>query len=49
MPFPYAWLIVDIEDTAMPFPYAWLIVGTRQCRLLISGNINCNATGLDIT
>ena len=30
MPFPYAWLIVDIEDTAMPFPYAWLIVDIEE-------------------
>ncbi len=39
----------DIEDTAVPFPYTRLIVGTRQCRVLISGNINSDATGIDIT
>ncbi len=33
----------------MPFPYARLIVGTRQCRVLMSGNINSDATGIDMT
>ena len=33
----------------MPFPYVRLIVGTRQCRVLISGNINSDATGIDIS
>ena len=32
----------------MPFPYARFIVGTRQCRVLISGYINSDATGFDI-
>ena len=32
----------------MPFPYARLIVGTRHCRVLISGNLNFYATGIDI-
>ncbi|WP_333119340.1 MULTISPECIES: hypothetical protein [unclassified Microcoleus] len=36
------------EDTAVPFPYARLIVGTRHCRVLISGNINSDVTGIDI-
>ncbi len=36
------------EDTALPCPYARLIVGTRHCRVLISGNINSDATGIDI-
>jgi hypothetical protein len=33
----------------VPCPYARLIVGTRHCRLLISGNINSDATEIDIT
>ena len=33
----------------MPFPYARLIVGTRHCRVLISGSINSDATGIDLT
>ena len=36
------------EDTAVPFPYPRLIVGTRHCRILISGNINSYATGINI-
>ena len=32
----------------MPFPYGRLIVGTRHCRVLISGNINSDAIGIDI-
>ena len=40
---------IDIEDTAVPFPYATLIVGTRHCRVLISGNINSDATLFSIT
>ena len=32
----------------MPCPYVRLIVGTRQCRVLISGNVNSDATGIDI-
>ena len=32
----------------MPFPYVRLIVGTRHCRILISGNINSDATGIDL-
>jgi hypothetical protein len=36
------------EETAVPFPYARLIVGTRHCHFLISGNINSDATGIDI-
>ncbi|MEG4064718.1 hypothetical protein [Microcoleus sp. SVA1_A1] len=36
------------EDTALPCPYARLIVGTRHCRVLISGNINSDVTGIDI-
>jgi len=32
----------------MPFPYARLIVGKRHCRVLIVGNINSDATGIDI-
>ncbi len=33
----------------MPYPYARLIVGIRHCHVLISGNINSDATGIDIT
>ncbi len=36
------------EDTAVPFPYPRSIVGTRHCRILISGNINSYATGINI-
>ena len=37
-----------IEETAVPFPYARLIVGTRHCRVLISGSINSDATGMEL-
>ena len=40
--------ITHSQDTAVPFPYARLIVGKRHCRVLISGSINSNATGIDI-
>ncbi len=32
----------------MPCPYARLIVGTRHCRVLTLGNINSDATGIDM-
>ncbi len=38
----------SLEDTAVPFPYGRLIVGTRHCRVLILGNINSDATGIEI-
>ena len=38
----------SLEDTAVPFPYGRLVVGTRHCRVLISGNINSDAIGIDI-
>ena len=38
----------DIEDTTLPYPNAKLIVGIRHCRILISGNINFDATGMDL-
>ena len=41
--------MANIEDTAVPCPYARLIVGTRHCRVLISGNINFDTNGIDIT
>jgi hypothetical protein len=37
-----------IEDTAVPF-LAPCIVGKRQCRILISGDINSDGTEIDIT
>ncbi len=60
MPFPYLNIMIRGDGNAVSLPQhhqssfsditiARLIVGKRHCRLLISGNINSDATEIDMT
>lgn len=49
MPFPYPTIINNRgHGNAVSLPIAGLTVGKRHCRVLISGNINSDASGFDI-